>query len=82
MNDVDNASKPPTISRLRPTTTTTTTTKTTMERQEEARQQEEARRHDKQRQQCIKTANYVDVETDDRAAGGGTAAGEGAARDK
>ncbi len=48
----------------------------TMERREEARQ------HDKQRQQRVQTAKYIDVETNDGAAGGGAAAGEGAARDK
>ncbi len=49
---------------------------TTMERREEVR------RHDEQRQRRIKTAKYIDVKTDDGAAGGGAAAGEGTARDK
>ncbi len=53
-----------------------------MDQREKARWQQEVQRHDKKRQQCIKTANYVDVETNDRAAGGGAATGGGAARDK
>ncbi len=48
----------------------------TMERREEAR------RHDKQRQQRVQTAKYIDVKTNDGAAGGGAAVGEGAARDE
>ncbi len=60
----------------------TMTAKTTMERREEAQRREEAWRHNKQRQRRVKTANYVDVETDDGAAGGCAVAGEGAARNK
>jgi hypothetical protein len=52
------------------------TTLMTMERREEAR------RHDKQRQRCVQTTKYIDVETNKGAAGGGVAAGEGAARDE
>ncbi len=44
--------------------------------------QEEARRHDKERQQRVQTAKYINVETNDGAAGGGAVAGEGAAHDK
>ncbi len=53
-----------------------------MERQEEARWQEEAQRHDEQRRRRVKTTNYVDVETNNGVAGGGTVAGEGMAHDK
>ncbi len=53
-----------------------------MERREEARWQEEARRHNEQRRRRVKTANYVDFETDNGVAGGGTVAGEGMARDE
>ncbi len=66
----------------RPMTTTMTTTKTTMEQWEEAWWQEEVQWHHEQRQQCIETANYVDVETNDGAVGGGAVAGEGAVHDK
>ncbi len=67
----------------RPTTTTTTTTMmTTMEQREEVQRQEEARWHVKQRQQRVKTAIYVDAETNKGAAGGGAVAGEGTAHDK
>jgi hypothetical protein len=59
-----------------------TTMMTTMERLEEVQQQEEAQQHDKQLQQCVKTANYIYLETNNGAVGGGAAAGEGAARDK
>jgi hypothetical protein len=52
----------------------TMTTKTTMEWWEEAWWQEEAWQHNKQRQQRVKTANYVEVETDDGAVGGGSTA--------
>jgi hypothetical protein len=63
-------------------TTMKTTTKTKMEWQEEARRQEEVQRHDKQRQRRVKTTNYLDVETNNGAAGGGTAVGEDVAHDK
>jgi hypothetical protein len=53
-----------------------------MEQREEARWQEEARRLNEQRQRCIKTSNYVDVETDNGVAGGGTVAVEVMAHDE
>ena len=62
------------MSRL--TTTTLMMTLITMERPEEAQ------RHDKQRKRHVQTTNYIDVETNDGAAGGGAVAGEGAAHDK
>jgi hypothetical protein len=76
MNGFDNASKPPITLMSRLTTTTLTMTLMTMERREEARW------HNKQRQQRIQTAKYIDVKTNDGAAGGGATAGEGAVRDK
>ncbi len=45
-------------------------------------QREEVRRHDKQRRRRVHAAKYIDVETNDGAAGRGAVAGEGAARDK
>jgi hypothetical protein len=57
-------------------TTTSTTTLMTMERREEAWWQ------DKQRQRRVQTAKYIDIEINDKAAGGGVAAGEGATHDK
>ncbi len=53
-----------------------------MERQEEARWQEEVQRHNEQRLQHVKTANCVDVKTNDVAARGGKAAGEGTAHEE
>jgi hypothetical protein len=77
LNDVNDALKLPTMLMSRPTTTMTMMTKTTMERREEAWRREEVWQHDEQGRQCVKTTNYIDVKTDDRAAGGGAAAGEG-----
>ncbi len=38
--------------------------------------------HDEQRRGHVKTAKYIDFKTNNRAAGGGAAVGEGAAREK
>jgi hypothetical protein len=43
---------------------------------------EEVRWHNTQRGQRVETANYVDVDTDNGAEGGGAVAREGAARDE
>jgi hypothetical protein len=53
-----------------------------MEQREKAWWQEEAQQHDKQTWRCVEAPNYVDIETNNGAVGGDTAAGEGVSCDK